>query len=311
MSFKNNMVDHIDISVIVPVYNSESYLQKCLKSLTCQNKVICEFICVDDGSTDKSLDIIKKFVLTDTRFKLITKNHEGTSSARNAGLNLACGKYVCFLDSDDRLKKGALFALFHTAENYRCDVVKFNAKLINGQYWVKKSFLKHDELIRNFSEEDIFIHKDCRPFIWCHFIKRDIISNQRFNRTLEIGEDQEFIIRYLHYAKTVLFISKKYYIHYNHTNSSMNRCTMDRICEEHIKMVKAVSLDINNKTESYKTWVLDTLYYSFTNSNKNENMRIEITKLLISEKIIDTAQETERKKISLFLDQSYSENPDF
>jgi len=275
----------MDISVIIPIYNSDKHLYRCLKSLIHQRGVDCEFICINDGSTDYSKQIIDQFVTSDKRFRYIEKKHNGVSAARNVGLDTAQGRYVCFLDSDDYIKKNSLYKLYQTAEKYQCDVIKFNAKVINGYDWMKQSFIKHDELIKDFSKKDVFTYKDCRPFIWCHFIKRDVIKNQRFDTNIQIGEDQEFIIRYLHDVNTILFTSKKYYVYHNHADSSINRCGEEKICRENIKLVKKVASFIEDKSDLYKKWVFDTLYYSFEKTNRCDELRSEILELLISEQV--------------------------
>ena len=89
------------ISVIIPVYNVEKYLRECLDSLLNQTFKDIEIICVNDGSTDGSLNILNEYASKDSRFIIINQNNQGLSAARNNGLNVAKGDYVAFLDSDD------------------------------------------------------------------------------------------------------------------------------------------------------------------------------------------------------------------
>ncbi len=89
------------ISVIIPVYNVEKYLEECLKSITNQTFKDIEIICVDDGSTDHSLDILNKFALYDSRFKIIHQKNKGAGAARNRGMEIAGGEFLYFIDSDD------------------------------------------------------------------------------------------------------------------------------------------------------------------------------------------------------------------
>jgi len=91
----------VDVSVIIPIYNTAKYLNRCLKSLLSQKKIRAEFICIDDGSTDESYKICEHYANIDKRFILLKKTHKGVSAARNAGLDVARGKYICFVDSDD------------------------------------------------------------------------------------------------------------------------------------------------------------------------------------------------------------------
>lgn len=91
----------IKASIILPVYNVEKYLPRCLDSLLNQTLNELEFICIDDGSTDKSLDILRRYARKDSRFIIVTQENQGSGVARNKGLQLAKGKYIAFLDPDD------------------------------------------------------------------------------------------------------------------------------------------------------------------------------------------------------------------
>ena len=153
-----------------------------------------EFICVDDGSTDGSLSICKEYASKDERFRLISIEHKGVSAARNAGMEAASGKYVWFVDSDDRICKGSVKRLFVIAEEDDCDCIKFNAKLIHGKRWMRDSFRRHDELIEDFRTRDIFRYKDCRPFVWVHLIRRSSIQDMRFNEKLVLGRIRSLLL---------------------------------------------------------------------------------------------------------------------
>ena len=117
----------IKVSIIVPVYNVELYLQECLETLIDQTLLEIEIICVDDGSTDDSLKILKDFQKLDNRIVVIEKKNGGLSSARNAGLSVARGEYVCFLDSDDYLEQKALLELYNLCRKERLDILYFDA----------------------------------------------------------------------------------------------------------------------------------------------------------------------------------------
>lgn len=111
------------VSVIVPVYNTEAYLSVCLQSLAGQTLREMEFIIVDDGSTDRSAEIMDDFVRKDSRFRIIRQENKGLGNARNVGLEASCGKYVAFVDSDDWVIYKAYERLVAEAEKYQTDIL--------------------------------------------------------------------------------------------------------------------------------------------------------------------------------------------
>lgn len=121
-------MDKVDdkISIIVPVYNVEVYIEKCIDSLINQTYKNIEIILVDDGSTDKSYDICKKYSETDNRIKLIHKNNGGLSDARNVGIDNATGKYITFVDSDDWLSYDYCDIMIKEINETKADIVMSN-----------------------------------------------------------------------------------------------------------------------------------------------------------------------------------------
>ena len=110
----------VDISVIVPIYNAEKYLNKCVDSLINQTKKELEFILVNDGSTDKTEEIIKSY--KDSRIKYFKNKNQGIGKTRNFGIEKATGKYIMFLDSDDYLKNNACEILYKSVEKTDADL---------------------------------------------------------------------------------------------------------------------------------------------------------------------------------------------
>lgn len=115
------------VSIVIPVYNTSDYLRKCLDSVVNQTFNDIEVICIDDGSTDSSLDILTEYSQKDSRFTVVVQNRQGAGSARNRGLNIANGDFVCFLDSDDFLELNMIELLYNTAIENSCDIVICNA----------------------------------------------------------------------------------------------------------------------------------------------------------------------------------------
>ena len=122
----NNYKNIIKVSIIVPVYNSQSYLKECIKSLLSQTLKEIEIILINDGSTDNSLQILSNFALKDSRIKIISKeNNTGMSDARNLGLEISNGEFIGFVDSDDFVQKETFEIAYKAAKKDNIDVVEF------------------------------------------------------------------------------------------------------------------------------------------------------------------------------------------
>ena len=118
--------DKPTISIIVPVYNTSIYLEQCLNSIHNQSFKDYEVICVDDGSSDNSLHILKKYEKIIKNFKVISQKNQGVAVARNTGLANACGDYIVFIDSDDFVKENYLEVLYNESCKTNADVVICN-----------------------------------------------------------------------------------------------------------------------------------------------------------------------------------------
>jgi len=129
---------HPKVSVIIPVYNVEKYLPACLDSIVDQTLKDIEIICVNDGSLDGSLDILREYAGRDDRITVISQKNGGLSAARNAGLDEAHGEYIQFCDSDDSLERNALKELYQTAADDRLDIIYFDAATQYETAWMKE-----------------------------------------------------------------------------------------------------------------------------------------------------------------------------
>ena len=153
------------LSVIIPVYNVEKYLKECLDSITRQTVKDIEIICVDDGSTDNSPDILKEYQKKDSRIKIITKENGGQASARNLGIKEAQGEYIAFIDSDDFIEEEMLEKLYTKANDDNLDIAMCKIATYNNQTGEIKDNVWYYMLgiFRDF-EKDVFNHKDTKEF---------------------------------------------------------------------------------------------------------------------------------------------------
>ena len=215
-------------SVILPIYNSSEYLQLALDSVINQTLPNIEIICINDGSTDSSLDIIHEYVKKDSRIVVVNKPNSGYGDSMNHGLDIAKGEYIAILEPDDWYKTNMLKTLYDLATQNNLDVVKSdfyqysNQTKQNKQYHLFKPS-QCDKVISN--DEDNFIYS-LQPSIWSAIYKRNFLNknNIRFLNTPGASyQDTSFNFKVFALAKRVMFINTPL-IHYRIDNnqSSIN-----------------------------------------------------------------------------------------
>lgn len=197
------------ISIIIPIYNSEKFLQKCFESIRVQTFTDFEVIAINDGSTDDSGNICDKYASMDNRFKVIHKKNEGVSIARNTGIKQSCGKYITFIDSDDWVDEDYLQNL-HNGANNKTDLIVSGIVRENNDN--SKIYLNICD--KFFSSRDAnWIHKLVKSrllFGPCNKLyKASIINdyNLTFPLNISYGEDRIFNYEYLKYVSHICTLS--------------------------------------------------------------------------------------------------------
>lgn len=235
------------ISVIVPVYNVEDYLDACLQSLADQSFTDFEAVCVNDGSPDGSRDILARWAEKDARFKIVDKVNGGLSSARNAGIEAASSDIVCFLDSDDRFEPRACARIVEAFDATGADVVTFGARCVPSSAetdWMRSVLSPRDVVYDEFSF-DIISKEASRPFAWRTACKKSFLLEHgiTFDETLRFGEDQVFDFEVYPQAQKTAFISDKLYEYrLDRPGSLMDRFAknLDLKMAEHVKITDHV-----------------------------------------------------------------------
>lgn len=190
------------ISVIVPIYNAESTINRCVDSILEQSYNEFELILVNDGSKDHSGDICDEYARKDSRIKVIHKANGGVSSARNAGLYAASGEYITFIDSDDYIGREYLLLL----SKYDFDLT-ISGLIINGEAKYPDKFEKYC-----YNDFDRFLNLYCtKSYIrapWAKLFKNQIIKNHKikFDDKLRWGEDYIFVLEYLKYCNNLALL---------------------------------------------------------------------------------------------------------
>lgn len=229
-------MDKNRVSIIVPVYNAEDYLARCLDSLLDQSMTSFEVILVDDGSTDSSPMICDRYSETDPRFRTIHKPNGGVSSARNAGLNLAKGEYIMFVDSDDALNEGALEAMVNGSEGEDLIVggfVEYLDQIPHRNVQPDSTRAYSSESLSDFFEDNIRRNCEMLDAPWAKLFRRKALSDLRFNEKLTYAEDKLFVFQFLSKCKSVRTVTYKTYLYYLRPGSLGS----DRTSDKHISQL--------------------------------------------------------------------------
>ena len=203
------------ISIIVPVYNTERYLSQCLDSLVGQSYSDLEILCIDDGSTDGSGDLLDAYFSKDDRFKVFHRPNSGVSASRNFGLDHASGDYVLFVDSDDFIEPNTCESLLKTAEDSHADIVVFGGITFPSVGWIDANLNTNDLVYRHDSIKALLTEPGSYPLMCNKFYKRAFVETigARFNTKLKLGEDNAFQFCVFPEANVVAYTSGQFY-HY-------------------------------------------------------------------------------------------------
>lgn len=272
------------LTVIVPAYNVEKYIEKCLESLVNQTYRDVEILVINDGSTDNTKKIIKKYEKKYKNLKLLNKENGGLSSARNFGLQNTKTEYVTFVDGDDYLELNAYEVIMKKVEEEKADIGIYNLKKIYPNKIVnsklsKRIYYKKDSLKQIFSkskEIDVIV---CNKIFRINII----VKNRIYFENKAYFEDTGFIFRYLYFVKKISLQDLPLYNYIQHNNSITKKFNQLIIssCENTYKIIKEFYKK-NNKYEEYKNEIEDMYLrmkiYTLNNSLKyGGNYNIKIT----------------------------------
>ena len=288
------------VSVVVPVYNAEKYLQECVGSILNQTLSDLELILVDDGSTDSSPALCDQYAAQDTRVKVIHKANGRAASARNAGLRTATGEYVAFVDSDDWISPDMYEKMLQTgADVTLCDYVRFQGEkefpftqpnVAAGFYnkaQIREKIYPH--LVMDGIEYPITISN------WAMLIKRDIIVKNQlsYREDILISEDAPFGSEALYCADSFAYLKGERFYHYRMTEGSVSKTYKSWWWDS--------SLKINEETENFFSKCED---YDFTQQIKSNMFylaRAEIYYILCNREL---SRKEQNRKIKAVMENS-------
>lgn len=231
------------ISVIIPVYNVENYLSACLTSCMQQTLRDVEFICVNDGSTDNSLEILQVFQKQDHRISIVNKKNGGLSSARNAGIQAAQGQWLMFLDSDDLLAPNACERVWCESLEGKTDIITFGASCFPlfpaPDPWLTNNLRVQSDRFQGFTPEILFSHSGSIPFVWRQAYRADFLKDcgVLFDESVPFGEDTVFQLEVFPHGDSFAFIEDSLYRYWcsrpGSLMSGINR-DFDKKIEKHL-----------------------------------------------------------------------------
>lgn len=235
----------LKVSVIIPVYNVEAYLRECLDSVLNQTLRDIEIICVDDGSTDGSAAILAEYAARDSRVRIVTQKNAGAGAARNAGLALAKGEWLSFLDADDVFDGNMLSDMVAAGENGKADVVACTE-------------IKRGDIFRRW-----------RGWAWDKIFKREFISKHKFEfQNLPVSNDLYFTYGALVQAAKIAVVPRTYVMHRKRDGSV--ETTRDRSPLAPLEAVKALYARIG-MVDGFARWIPEFLFWHINRLKKVES----------------------------------------
>ena len=213
------------VSIIVPVYNGERTIERCLRSIQNQSYRNIEIIVIDDGSMDHTGKVIEKYAAKDERFKHIRKVNSGVSDSRNRGMQEAKGAFLQFVDGDDWLAKQATEEFVKTAVTYGCDMVISDYYRVRGRRFFTKGHIEGGKVITRMKYAEYMMKAPANFYfgvLWNKFFKADIIKKFGLSCSPELDwcEDFRFNLEYLQYVGKVGVVTKPLY-YYVKTKGSL------------------------------------------------------------------------------------------
>lgn len=242
------------ISVIIPVYNNEKYLNKCIESVANQTYKNLEIILVDDGSTDDSSGICDEWAEKDSRVKVIHKVNTGVSDSRNTALNIAEGDYITFVDSDDCIDKDCVEAMLNAAEKTQSDIAVSdfyfdftdgNSKALKSEYCVYNK----SELVKSYLLDKI------RPEACAKLIKKSVIADIMFDINVHYAEDFLFNYFVLKKVNKLVNIGEPKYHYLQESGNSSTTAMITHNRAQGYKVFERVLIDCAEEQELYSAAV--------------------------------------------------------
>lgn len=197
------------LTIIIPVYNQERYLDECLENIAMENNEKIEIILINDGSVDNSIKIMKKYAKKNNKIRIISIQNRGCSFVRNLGITLATGKYIWFIDSDDFIEKNSIKLIIKKLESFDKELLVFGYTIIKNGKKIKKVYPQdYNVSLKNFYKYPEIYNSSCNKIYKTDIIKKNSIF---FLENCHMGEDLFFNYIYMNYTNEIEFYNTVLY----------------------------------------------------------------------------------------------------
>lgn len=267
------------VTLIIPVFNVEEYLEECLESIISQSFSDYEVILVDDGSTDKSRLIVSEYEKKFNKVKVLFQENKGASEARNLALKHASGEYVLYIDSDDFIKSNMLELMVKKANETQADMVICNYTLYYGANNKNNKVVSYNILEENiYSSKDVIdmmLNFKLQGQLWNKLFKRKLLIENNFE--LEAGryiEDIFPVFKIINRSEKIIFINEELYYYRQRDTSTINKRNI-KLAEDYYHAMDSIvqyiienKLQVNsNSFKVFKSSILSYFIYHYTNAN--------------------------------------------
>lgn len=291
------------ISIVIPIYNVEKYIHRCIESILQQSLIELEIILINDGSTDKCGEICDEYAKIDKRIKVIHKKNEGVSSARNAGIDNARGEYIGFIDADDYIDKNMYKELYNSIKKYNSDIAISSFSFVKNDaedpqdVSNKRLIYDKNEAIKNYFN---MTYPFNYSFLWNKLFKKELFDGVRLNTNILVQEDTEIMLKIYNKSTRVVYIGQSlYFYQLGHGSVTSNKISKAKITTEQA-FLEIYNYTVDNLPQFNSKALLKYISYFFNiiieiikNYDEYENdyyilidkLKINYKKILINKKI--------------------------
>lgn len=238
------------ISIVVPMYNCENYITKCIETILIQTYSNIEVILIDDGSDDNTYSICSKIIGNDKRVKLIRKKNSGVSDTRNIGIENSMGKYITFIDADDYVSNDYIETLYNNMIKYNADIIMSNAIDIKNEKKIYNYRVLSDIVFdKKNCLKSLFSEKEITSTCWGKLFKTSNVKQIKFDSKMKIAEDFKFLVDIINHSNKIAVVPvyKYYYVLTENSaiRSGFNNNWLDEFnyCESLINIYKNTELE--------------------------------------------------------------------